>query len=98
MENKNLDESGPASMIIPKQFKNIIPHNLGTDYYKNTDLACIWLGLDNSGKTMALYTLKLNEIITTIPTIGFNVETLEQSSGYNFCMWDVGGISKLRPL
>jgi len=32
------------------------------------------LGLDASGKTSILYKLKLGEIVTTIPTIGFNVE------------------------
>lgn len=34
------------------------------------------LGLDNAGKTTILYKVKLNENITTIPTIGFNVETV----------------------
>lgn len=29
----------------------------------------------NTGKTTILYKLKLGEIVTTIPTIGFNVET-----------------------
>ena len=29
------------------------------------------------GKTTILYKLKLGEIVTTIPTIGFNVETVE---------------------
>ena len=31
------------------------------------------LGLDNAGKTCILYKVKLNESVTTIPTIGFNV-------------------------
>ena len=31
------------------------------------------IGLDNSGKTTILYNLKLGEIVSTIPTIGFNV-------------------------
>ena len=30
-----------------------------------------------TGKTTILYKLKLGEIVTTIPTIGFNVETVE---------------------
>lgn len=30
-----------------------------------------------SGKTTILYKLKLGEVVTTIPTIGFNVETVE---------------------
>ena len=32
---------------------------------------------DAAGKTTILYKLKLGEIVTTIPTIGFNVETVE---------------------
>ena len=32
------------------------------------------LGLDGAGATTLLYRLKLGEVITTISTIGFNVE------------------------
>ena len=32
-----------------------------------------------SGKTTILYKLKLGEVVTTIPTIGFNVETVSVS-------------------
>ena len=35
------------------------------------------VGLDAAGKTTILYKLKLGEIVTTIPTIGFNVETVQ---------------------
>ena len=35
--------------------------------------------------------------MTTIPTIGFNVETV-QYGNVNFTMWDVGGCDKIRPL
>ena len=35
------------------------------------------LGADSVGKTTLLYLLKMNEIVKTIPTIGFNVEDLE---------------------
>jgi hypothetical protein len=31
------------------------------------------MGLDAAGKTTVLYRLKLGELVTTIPTIGFNV-------------------------
>ena len=37
------------------------------------------MGLDAAGKTTILYKLKLGEIVTTIPTIGFNVETVESA-------------------
>jgi len=55
------------------------------------------VGLDAAGKTTILYKLKLGEIVTTIPTIGFNVETVEYKN-LKFTMWDVGGQDKLRPL
>ncbi|KAB0398877.1 hypothetical protein E2I00_007744 [Balaenoptera physalus] len=34
------------------------------------------LGLDGAGKTTILYRLQVGEVVTTIPTIGFNVETV----------------------
>ncbi|CAI2181043.1 3396_t:CDS:2 [Funneliformis geosporum] len=34
------------------------------------------LGLDGAGKTTILYRLQIGEVVTTIPTIGFNVETV----------------------
>ncbi|KAL6362354.1 hypothetical protein LRP88_03632 [Fusarium phalaenopsidis] len=49
------------------------------------------IGNDASGKTTMLYKLKLGEIVTTIPTIGFNVETLEYPDGGKITLWDVGG-------
>jgi len=42
-----------------------------------TPMRIVMLGLDAAGKTTILYKLKLGEIATTIPTIGFNVETVE---------------------
>jgi ADP-ribosylation factor protein 1 len=55
------------------------------------------VGLDAAGKTTILYKLKLDENVTTIPTIGFNVETVQYKK-INFTMWDVGGQDKIRPL
>jgi ADP-ribosylation factor protein 1 len=57
----------------------------------------LMVGLDAAGKTTILYKLKLGEIVTTIPTIGFNVETVEYKK-INFTVWDVGGQDKIRPL
>lgn len=53
--------------------------------------------MDAAGKTTILYKLKLGEIVTTIPTIGFNVETVEYKN-ICFTVWDVGGQDKIRPL
>lgn len=55
------------------------------------------VGLDSAGKTTILYKLKLGEIVTTIPTIGFNVETVEYKN-ISFTVWDVGGQDRIRPL
>ena len=53
------------------------------------------VGLDAAGKTTILYKLKLGEVVTTIPTIGFNVETVEYKN-ISFTVWDVGGQDKVR--
>src|SRR5438477_8800226 len=44
-----------------------------------------------------LYKLKLNQDVTTIPTVGFNVETVTYKN-VRFNVWDVGGQDKIRPL
>eukprot|EP01084_Bolivina_argentea_P035576 65976_1 len=56
------------------------------------------LGLDNAGKTSILYKLsnEADDDIQTIPTIGFNVETL-QYKNIKFQVWDLGGQSSIRP-
>merc|ERR1712125_258878 len=55
------------------------------------------VGLDAAGKTTVLYKLKLGEVVTTIPTVGFNVETVEYKN-INFTVWDIGGQDKIRRL
>jgi len=55
------------------------------------------VGLDNAGKTTILYKMKMGELVTTIPTIGFNVESI-QYQNVSFTVWDVGGQDKIRPL
>ena len=38
----------------------------------NTEMRILMLGLDAAGKTTVLYKLKLGEVVTTIPTVGFH--------------------------
>ncbi|XP_038548162.1 ADP-ribosylation factor-like protein 14 [Micropterus salmoides] len=58
----------------------------------------LMLGLDGSGKTTLLYKLKYNECVVTVPTVGFNVETLETDrSSPGLTVWDVGGQKRMRP-
>ena len=54
------------------------------------------LGLDNAGKTTILYRLQVGEVVSTIPTIGFNVETV-QYKNIKFQVWDLGGQTSIRP-
>ncbi|XP_070564281.1 E3 ubiquitin-protein ligase TRIM23-like [Ptychodera flava] len=61
------------------------------------EMRVVILGLDSAGKTTILFKLKQNEFIQSIPTIGFNVETVEYKN-LMFTIWDVGGDTKLRPL
>jgi len=61
------------------------------------EMRILMVGLDAAGKTTILYKLKLGDVVTTIPTIGFNVETVEYKN-ISFTVWDVGGQDKIRPL
>ena len=61
------------------------------------DVRMLMVGLDAAGKTTILYQLKMGETVKTIPTIGFNVETLDYK-GLCFTVWDVGGQDKIRVL
>ncbi|KAK9526020.1 hypothetical protein VZT92_016680 [Zoarces viviparus] len=66
-------------------------------FFGKKQMRILMVGLDAAGKTTILYKLKLGEIVTTIPTIGFNVETVEYKN-ICFTVWDVGGQDKIRPL
>jgi len=61
------------------------------------DARILLLGLDAAGKTTITYKLSLNELVTTIPTIGFNVEKIEYKN-LKMTMWDIGGQDRLRTL
>ncbi len=55
------------------------------------------LGLDAAGKTTILYKLRLGEVVSSVPTIGFNVETVNYKN-LSFQVWDIGGQTKIREL
>ncbi|CAH8458729.1 unnamed protein product [Schistosoma mattheei] len=71
--------------------------NLFSRLFGKKEVRILMVGLDAAGKTTILYRLKLGEVVTTIPTIGFNVETVEYRN-ISFTVWDVGGQDKIRPL
>eukprot|EP00123_Amoebidium_parasiticum_P020570 comp52682_c0_seq1/m.47696 comp52682_c0_seq1/g.47696 ORF comp52682_c0_seq1/g.47696 comp52682_c0_seq1/m.47696 type:complete len:189 (-) comp52682_c0_seq1:151-717(-) len=56
----------------------------------------LMLGLDGAGKTTMLYRLQ-GEMVSTQPTIGFNVECVKFEN-VTLNVWDIGGQSKIRPL
>ncbi|CAM8965288.1 unnamed protein product [Rhodiola kirilowii] len=65
--------------------------------FGNAEMRVVMLGLDAAGKTTILYKLQIGEVLSTVPTIGFNVEKV-QYKNVMFTVWDVGGQEKLRPL
>ena len=66
-------------------------------FAKVRDCRLLMVGLDAAGKTTMVYQFKLGETITTIPTIGFNVEDV-QYKNLRFSLWDIGGQYKIRQL
>lgn len=61
------------------------------------DARIVMVGLDAAGKSTILYRLKLARTVSTVPTIGFNVESL-QYKNLDLTVWDLGGQEKLRML
>lgn len=59
------------------------------------EMRILILGLDGAGKTTILYRLQVGEVVTTIPTIGFNVEQV-QYKNLKFQVWDLGGQTSIR--
>lgn len=70
-------------------------------YFGNQKVRILMVGLDAAGmqwrvhsvqlltllgKTTILYRLKLGEVVTTIPTLGFNVETVKYNN-ISFTVW-----------
>lgn len=60
--------------------------------------ACSRASLTLCGQCLAvLYKLKIGELVTSIPTIGFNVEVVKYKN-LEMTIWDVGGQDKIRAL
>jgi len=80
-------------------------HLLERFYCRKTDGYRVTIsGTGGVGKTTILYKLALGQLITTYPTIGFNIETVNAptTSGRKLTMtcWDIGpgcGIQSLVP-
>ncbi|CAO2187662.1 unnamed protein product [Urochloa humidicola] len=74
----------------------IVFTRLFSSLFGNREARILVLGLDNAGKTTILYRLQMGEVVSTIPTIGFNVETV-QYNNIKFQVWDLGGQTSIRP-
>merc|ERR1712125_122256 len=68
-----------------------------TRFMDGKETRILMVGLDAAGKTTILYKLKLGKVVTTIPTIGINVETIDYGR-FAFTTWDIGGRDKSRAL
>ncbi|KZF22717.1 ARF/SAR protein [Xylona heveae TC161] len=64
--------------------------------FSKKEIRILILGLDNAGKTTLLWRLKIGEVVTTTPTIGFNIESVTYNN-LNFTVWDLGGQTSIRP-
>eukprot|EP00741_Cyanophora_paradoxa_P007106 tig00001093_g6877.t1 len=64
--------------------------------FSDKEVRILVLGLDNAGKTTILYRMQVGEVVTTIPTIGFNMETITYKN-IKFQVWDLGGQQSIRP-
>ena len=80
----------------PKTMGNVFG-GLFRNLFGKKEMRILMVGLDAAGKTTILYKLKLGEVVTTIPTIGFNVEAIEYGN-LTLTVWDIGGQDKIRPL
>ena len=57
----------------------------------------LFIGPDGVGKTTLLYQLKLNEIVKTLPTIGYNIENINYKDR-EVTIFDIGGDKKFKHL
>lgn len=68
-----------------------------SSWFSKKGIRILLLGCDNAGKTTILYKLKLGEVVSTVPSIGFNLERVENKN-ISITSWDVGGVDKIRAL
>ena len=54
--------------------------------FSNKQMRILMLGLDAAGKTTILYKLKISDNVNTIPTVGFNVESISYKN-VKFNVW-----------
>ncbi|CAN1341722.1 ADP-ribosylation factor 1, partial [Linum perenne] len=85
---KEGEKRGRGSRVIAM---GILFTRMFSSVFGNKEARILVLGLDNAGKTTILYRLQMGEVVSTIPTIGFNVETV-QYNNIKFQVWDLAVI------
>ena len=58
------------------------------NFRRKRNFRILFLGLDGAGKTTILYQLKHGEFVPPMPTLGFNVETIDRGN-FTYTVWDV---------
>ncbi|KAF0689831.1 Aste57867_18743 [Aphanomyces stellatus] len=86
-----------AMGLFASKLKSVLNILSAKDRFSIRGRRIIIVGLDAAGKTTILYKFKMGQVRSTVPTIGFNVETF-QYKNIEFTMWDIGGQDKLRGL
>ncbi|CAM8976538.1 unnamed protein product [Rhodiola kirilowii] len=98
LNSPNFKERAPEKIVREaKATMGQVFRKLFDSVFGNAEMRVVMLGLDAAGKTTILYKLQIGEVLSTVPTIGFNVEKV-QYKNVMFTVWDVGGQEKLRPL
>ncbi|EGC30199.1 hypothetical protein DICPUDRAFT_93016 [Dictyostelium purpureum] len=64
-------------------------------FFNNAEYKVIIVGLNAAGKTTTLYKLLLDEVVSTTPTVGSNLEEFVYRN-IRLLMWDLGGQDLLR--
>ena len=72
--------------------------DINNDVEEKKEIKTLFMGETGGGKTLLLYRLKIGKILSTIPTLGFNFETIENRYGKYFIInniWEVGGLPRI---
>ena len=84
-----MDQMRQVQKILKKKYRKFWKNSQLSKYFFKNFLEFSDFFKKIIGKTTLIYKLKC-EVTTTIPTIGFNVETAGYRN-FNFIVWDVGG-------
>eukprot|EP00761_Pharyngomonas_kirbyi_P012171 gb/GECH01012198.1/.p1 GENE.gb/GECH01012198.1/~~gb/GECH01012198.1/.p1 ORF type:complete len:199 (+),score=41.66 gb/GECH01012198.1/:1-597(+) len=76
---------------------NIFRRLLASLFPQQREAKIVMIGLDSAGKTTILYQLQIGQVVSTVPTIGFNIETVKHGN-ISFVVWDAGGQYRIREL